>query len=107
MIKISRDQEKEMRRQISSWMAERGLPMVLYDKLKPYHKILLHNWVCLGTNSTCMQRLDVYNDLGVGVSEARGAGASSHGDQKPPDEYLKEYFSPPTSTGGIPYQKMF
>ena len=101
MNKISRQQDIRMRKQVSPWMAARQLPLVLYDKLKSYNKVLLHNIVCVGTTGHSDGELrDLYVDLGL-LSEARA------GNHEPTYEELKEYFSPRTIIGNVPYQKMF
>ena len=106
MIKISRQQQMEMRRQVSPWMAARKLPLVLYDKLKPHNKVLLHNRVCVGTQGHRDEELlDLYVDLGL--SEARAEKGADRQARKPTYKELDEYFSPQTPVGNVPYQRMY
>ena len=100
MNKFSRQQESEMRRQVLPWFKWRNLPPVLFDKLQPHKKVLLHNIICVGNqHPTDRQLRDLYKDLGV--SETRETRSESGHD--PTNEELKEFFRP----DGTPYQKMF
>lgn len=106
MNKITREQEVEMRRQISPWMAARGHPMVLFDKLEFHKKVLLHNIVCVGKEGQSYRQLrELWDDFGL--QEARGKGSPSNQVYEPTSNELEEYFSPQTSIGDIPYQKMY
>lgn len=106
MNKITREQEIKMRQQISPWMASRGHPIVLFDKLASSKKILLHNIVCVGIKGqSYLQLRQLWDDFGL--QDARGKGASSNQVYEPSPKELEEYFSPQTSIGDIPYQKMY
>ena len=103
--KISRAQETEMRCQVSSWMEARGLPLILFDKLQAYNKILLHNRVCVGVEGHGHQELKgLYSDLGL--LAARAEGSPDTEGHEPTYEQLEEYFSL-SPLGAVAYQKTF
>ena len=92
MKETSRQNENEMKRQVRPWMEARKLSPVLFDKLRPYNKRLLHNIVCVGCEKISYAQLrDLYKDLGV--AETR------EGSHDPTDEELKTFLCP---DDGIP-----
>lgn len=95
MNKFSRQQEIQMKRQVLPWMERRNLPPVLFDKLQPHNKVLLHSIICVGKQqATDRQLRALWKDLGL----SEGRGGSYY-----PTEELNEFFRP----DGTPYQKMF
>ena len=100
MKKQPREMENEMKRQLYTWMRARDLPPVLFDKLQPQNKILLHNIICVGNvRPTDYQLRDLDKDLGL--SDTRSE--PQKGGYYPSTQELKAYFRP----DGTPYQKKF
>ena len=100
MKKLSRQQEIEMRQQVLPWMEARNVPPVLFDKLQPHNKVLLHSMICVGDQKASYHQLrDLYRDLGVSETRSETPG----GGHDPTYEKLKEFFRP----DGTPYQKKF
>jgi hypothetical protein len=94
------EKEIEMKRQLYDWMRSRNLPPVLFDKLEPQNKVLLHNIICVGNvRPTNDQLTDLYKDLGLSQTKSETKKVGYY----PPNEELKEYFRP----DGTPYQKKF
>lgn len=97
MKTITKQDEAEMKQQVCPWMEKRRLPLVLFDKLKPHNKLLLHNIVCVGTKDPShAQLIDLWDDLGL--REGRGEG------YYPTDGEMRKYLSPDDD---IPFLKKF
>jgi|GEM_PF-4939937 len=96
MNKLSRqrEQEIEMRRQVAPWFEARNYPLVLFDKLKPYDKRLLHKIACIGCEHVShAQLLELSKDLGI-PAEDLGIPAGREGSREPTDEELRKFFRP-------------
>lgn len=87
--------DETLEREVSPWLEKKGIPYQRYRNLPTHDKVVLRNLVCIPTRpTTYSERQDLYKALCL-----PDGGRYIHPDDLvPPDEELREFFSPLSSS---------
>ena len=89
---LRRKDDEKPERGVSLWLKKNKISFRRYRKLSAYLKGVLRNLVCISTRTTSpTQRKDLYKELCLPDIARTGIDPD---DFVPPDERLKEFFSP-------------